>query len=121
MENFGAPSLTPYRKHVLVCTGPRCAPESSPALYACLKVRLKELGLAEGPERIHRTQCHCFGVCQGGPILVVYPEGVWYHHVTPEKLERIIQEHLIGNEPVREFDFSYGMLPKGNVKGGPTG
>lgn len=106
MEDSKPPQLNPYKKHVFVCTGPRCAPESSPALYAHLKARLKELGLVEGPQRIHRTQCHCFGVCQGGPILVVYPEGVWYHHVTVEKLERIIHEHLIGNEPVLEFAFS---------------
>ena len=105
MEETKPPQPHPYRKHVFVCTGPRCAPESSPALYAHLKIRLKELGLTEGPERIHRTQSHCFGVCQGGPILVVYPEGIWYHHVTAEKLERIIQEHLIGNKPVREFVF----------------
>ena len=99
------PTLGPYRKHVFVCTGPRCAPESSPALYEHLKNRLKELGLSAGPERIHRSQAGCFGVCQGGPILVVYPEGVWYHHVTPEKLERIIQEHLLKNQPVQEFIF----------------
>jgi len=105
MEEIKSPTLAPYRKHVFVCTGPRCAPESSPALYAHLKERLKELGLVEGPERIHRSQCHCFGVCQGGPIVAVYPEGVWYHHVSPEKLERIIQEHLVGNRPVEELLF----------------
>lgn len=104
-ENPNPPCLKPYKKHVLVCTGPRCAPETSPALYAHLKTRLKELGLTEGPERIQRTQCTCFGICQGGPILVVYPEGVWYHHVTAEKSERIIQEHLIRNQPVKEFIF----------------
>lgn len=105
MQPNEAPLLKPYGKHVLVCTGPRCAPESSPALYERLKSRLKELGLSEGPGRIHRTQCHCFGVCQGGPIVVVYPEGIWYHHVTFEKLERIIQEHLIRERPVEEFIF----------------
>ena len=112
METPAPPSIKPYGKHVLVCTGPRCAPETSPALYGRLKERLKELGLSEGPERIHRTQCNCFGVCQGGPIIVVYPEGIWYHHVTPEKLERIIQEHLIGNKPVREFIF-WDLIPSG--------
>jgi len=99
------PALAPYGRHVFVCTGPRCAPETSPALYDRFKARLKELGLAEGPERVNRSQCQCFGVCSGGPIVVVYPEGTWYHHVTPEKLERIIQEHLIKKQPVHEFIF----------------
>lgn len=105
MEEIKAPSLKPYSKHVFVCTGPRCAPETSPALYAHLKARLKELGLDEGDERINRSQCHCFGICQGGPILAVYPEGVWYHHVTIEKLERIIEEHLVNNRPVQDLLF----------------
>ena len=100
-----APPYLPYDKHVFVCTGPRCAPETSPALYTHLKARLKELGLAEGPDRVNRTQCHCFGVCKGGPIVVVYPEGIWYHEVTAEKLERIIDEHLVQDKPVEEFIF----------------
>ena len=96
-------TLAPYRKHIFICTGPRCAPETSPALYEHLKVRLKELKLTVGAQRIQRSQCHCFGICQGGPIAVVYPEGVWYHHLTVEKLERIIQEHLIEGRPVEEY------------------
>lgn len=105
MDNQTTPKTAPYDKHVFVCTGPRCAPETSPALYAQLKARLKELGLGEGPKKINRTQCNCFGICEGGPIVAVYPGGTWYHHVTSEKLERIIQEHLIGNKPVKEFVF----------------
>ena len=96
------PPFRPYKKHILVCTGPRCAPETSPSLYQKLKDRLKELGLHEGPERIQRSQCHCFGICQGGPIAAVYPDGIWYHHVTPEIMERIIQKHLLQNQPVTE-------------------
>ena len=95
-------SLKPYKRHIFVCTGTRCAPEQSPALYRKLKERLKELGLHEGPERIQRSQCHCFGICEAGPLAVVYPEGVWYAHLTPELLERVIQEHLIAGKPVVE-------------------
>ncbi|MBI3313116.1 MAG: (2Fe-2S) ferredoxin domain-containing protein [Candidatus Omnitrophica bacterium] len=99
------PPMRPYKKHILVCTGPRCAPETSAAVYQGLKDRLKELSLHDGPERIQRSQAHCFGICQGGPLAVVYPDGVWYHHLTPEKMEKVIQEHLIGDKPVEEFIF----------------
>ena len=98
--------MGPYKKYVFVCTGPRCAPETSSALYSQLKARLKELGLAdEGPHRIARSQCQCFGICEGGPILAVFPDGIWYCGLTPQKMERIIQEHLLGNRPVQEFIF----------------
>ena len=100
--NDQKPPFRPYKKHVLVCTGPRCAPEAAPDLYQGLKEKLKELKLHEGPDRIERSQCHCFGICQGGPLVAVYPEGVWYHHVTPEIMDQIIREHLAGGRPVNE-------------------
>ena len=94
-----------YERHVLVCTGPRCAPETSSNLYALLKQKLKDLKLSHVPGGIQRSQCHCFGVCQGGPLLVVYPEGVWYQNVTSEILDKIILQHLIQGNPVQEHVF----------------
>lgn len=102
-----APHLKPFKKHIFVCTGPRCAPETAPGVYQYLKARIKELNLKEGPERIQRSQCHCFGICEAGPLAVVYPDNVWYHHLDEAKMEKILQEHLINGRPVKECAF-YG-------------
>ncbi len=98
-----APPLPKYERQVLVCTGPRCAPGASEEIYQTLKTKLKELKVDQ--QKVRRAQVQCFGVCQGGPILVVQPDGVWYHHVTQEKLVRIIQDHLLNGKPILEWAF----------------
>jgi (2Fe-2S) ferredoxin len=95
--------VKPYKRHIFVCTGPRCAPETSPALYQHLKTRLKQAAWNKGSESIQRSQCHCFGICSGGPLAVVYPEGVWYDHLDVPKMDRIIDEHLASGKPVEEY------------------
>ena len=52
-----------------------------------------------------RGETPCLGVCADGPIVVVYPEGIWYYRVTPELLERIVVEHLKNGVPVEEAIF----------------
>lgn len=103
------PKIGVYRRHLLLCTGPRCTQDGeSEALFESLGARLKEAGLTTGDLRVKRTRTSCFAACKGGPILCVQPDGVWYYNVTPDNMQRIIDEHLLGGKPVQSLIFHQG-------------
>lgn len=103
--------LESVRRHIFLCVRGKCAPAAeAEASWAFLKQRLKELGLVDAAGGVLRSRADCLRICRDGPIALVYPEGTWYHHATPENLERIIQQHLIRGEPVGELAFARTAL-----------
>jgi (2Fe-2S) ferredoxin len=100
-----------YQRHVFLCTGPTCCtPETGMASWEALKTALKDKGLLSGPNACYRTKVGCLRICTQGPTMVVYPEGTWYHGMTPERIERFVKEHLVDGKPIEEWIFARNGL-----------
>ena len=94
--------------HVFICTSCTingqqrgfCANKGSVGIVQKFMEEIEERELS-GDVVVNNTGC--FGICDKGPIVVVYPQGIWYGHVTEDDVERIFDEHFEGNEPVKDL------------------
>ena len=115
-----APQMASYARHVFICTGQYCDPgRRAEALYQQLGQLLGDLSRYDNPQRVKRGMTSCLGVCVAGPIMVVYPEGVWYHHVDERLLARVVEEHLEQGNPVQEHIFHW-LDPDGETSFGES-
>lgn len=106
LNTSAKPQMTPFKRHIFVCVGEKCAAAGvGHEVYDYLKERLRQGSADPDLKLVKRSQSECLRTCQGGPISVVYPEGVWYCHLTKEKVDRILEEHLKKGNPVKEWVF----------------
>ena len=100
------------RSHVLICGGTGCTSSGSATLLSALEEELKIRGL---DDEIKVVKTGCFGLCELGPIMIVYPEGTFYSRVTPEVIPEIVEEHLLKGRPVTRlvYDETDVPLPEG--------
>ena len=87
-------------KNILVCAGTGCTAGDSAILIKKLNEKLEEAGLAE---EVKVVKTGCFGFCQKGPIVAVYPDRVYYTHVKPDDAERIVNDHIIGGHVIKDL------------------
>lgn len=112
-----APNMRGYGRQMFICQHGNCAsPEMVTALQATVRPNLGDFRRLRNPERVKVTLSECLGVCSGGPVVVVYPDGIWYHHVNEDVMARIIEEHIIGGVPVEEYVF-HRLYPAGQEPG----
>lgn len=89
-----------FRSHVLVCGGTGCASSNSAKIKEQFESKIEEMSL---DKEVQVISTGCFGLCEEGPIVVVYPEGAFYNKMTVEKVDRIVEEHLYKGRLVKEY------------------
>ncbi len=105
------PKMMDYKRHMLVCVGPRCTHEGeSEELFGMLAEKFKAAGIDNGEMRVKRTRTSCFATCKSGPIICIQPDGIWYYNVTEKNLDRIIQQHLVVGVPVEDLIYHRGPV-----------
>ena len=101
--------MAKFAKHIFICTNQRpegnprgcCNPSGEGELQRVFKAKLSERGIPNS--RVRANKAGCLDQCEIGPTVVVYPEAVWYGHVTPADVDEIIDSHIVGGKPVERL------------------
>ena len=101
--------MAKFEKHIFICTNQRpegnprgcCSPNGEGELQALFKAKLKQRGISNSKVRANKSGC--LDQCEVGPTVVVYPDAVWYGHVTPADIDEIIDSHIVGCKPVERL------------------
>ena len=99
-----------YRVHL--CFGPNCSPRGSRALLPILEEAVRRAGIED---RIEIIATSCRNRCDYGPSMNVYPGPVFYNNLTPEAIEEIVREHLVGGRPVARWFFRPKLVKVGDA------
>ncbi len=110
-------AVPPYERHVFVCENERppddargcCAAKGSRQIRARMKDAVKRAGLVG---RVRVNSAGCLDQCAHGVTVVVYPEAVWYGHVTLEDVDRLVQDHLVEGRPVEDLRLPHMRPPE---------
>ena len=102
-----------YRSQVLICTGTGCSSSNSPAIIKRFEECVRNAGL-ENEIKVVRTGC--FGLCENGPICIVYPEGAFYSHIKVDDVERIVSEHLVKGRVVADLLYKKSVTEDGKIR-----
>jgi NADP-reducing hydrogenase subunit HndC len=101
-----------YRSQVLVCTGTGCSSSNSPGIISKFEECIKNAGL---DKEIKVVRTGCFGLCENGPICIVYPEGAFYSHIKVDDVPRIVSEHLVKGRIVQDLLYKKSVDEEKNI------
>lgn len=102
-----------YRSQVLVCTGTGCTSSGSPNIIKKFEEEIAKVGLEK---EVKVVNTGCFGLCETGPVVIIYPEGAFYSHIKVDDVERIVAEHLLKGRIVTDLLYKESVTEEKEIR-----
>lgn len=106
--------IGPYKAHIFLCVDSCCREKGSEWIFDLLSEELKRRGLSND---VRISRCGCLDQCESGPMLVIYPQGTWYHNLTKKDVPRIVEEHIINGSILPDLVYYTAFESKGLKRG----